>query len=91
MIIEIRSQGGFGGLGAARPLRIDTDQQPDARRRALCDAFRPDHLARLQAAPCPGCNDRMRYAITVTTEAAHSFTLSEGQLPPEMLDLIDDA
>ncbi|TJZ91052.1 hypothetical protein FA743_12630 [Paracoccus gahaiensis] len=93
MIIEIRSHGGFGGItAAAPPRRIDTDAQPADRRAALCAAFRPGALSQLAQTPCPGCPDRMRYAITVTedpTQSPHSITLSEGQLPPEMLDLID--
>lgn len=89
MIIEIRTHGGFGGINAPAARRIDTDDQPEPLRGALCDAFRPGALSRLAETPCPGCPDRMRYAITVTTEAAHSFTLSEGQMPPDMLDLID--
>ncbi|TGN58642.1 hypothetical protein E4L95_12140 [Paracoccus liaowanqingii] len=93
MIIEIRSHGGFGGIAAAaQSRRIDTDAQPAEMRAALCAAFRPGALSELARTPCPGCPDRMRYAITVTGDAAnapHSVTLSEGQLPPEMLDLID--
>lgn len=90
MIIEIRTQGGFGGLSATPPHRIDTDAQPAALARDLCAAFGPDALARLAAAPCPDCADRMRYAITVTDQAGpHSVTLSEGQMPAALLDLID--
>ncbi|RJL01508.1 hypothetical protein D3P06_12220 [Paracoccus aestuarii] len=91
MIIEIRSQGGFAGIGLPDLRRIDTDNQPPPRREALCRAFRPENLAHLARSPCPRGPDGMRYAITVTTAAAHSFTLSEAQIPPEMLDLIDAA
>lgn len=90
MIIEIRSHGGFGGIIAAPSRRIDTDTQPAPLARDLCAAFGPDALARMAATPCPDCADRMRYAITVTDATGpHSITLSEGQMPPAMLDLID--
>ncbi|WP_411837208.1 protealysin inhibitor emfourin [Paracoccus sp. ME4] len=91
MIIEIRSHGGFGGITAATSRRIDTAAQPGDRADALCTAFDPGALARMAATPCPGCPDRMRYAITVTDATGpHSVTLSEGQMPPEMLDMLDD-
>ena len=43
-------------------------------------------------APCrTRCADPMIYRITVTDERRkrHVYTLREDQLPPEMLDLID--
>lgn len=91
MIIEIRTQGGFGGISATAPRRIDTEAQPAPMRQALCAAFGAGSLSRLAETPCPACPDRLRYAITVTEGAQSplSVTLSEGQLPPEMLDLID--
>lgn len=91
MIIEIRSHGGFGGITAATSRRIDTDAQPEPRAQELCAAFHPKALADMAATPCPGCPDQMRYAITVTDATGpHAITLSEGQMPPEMLDLLDD-
>ncbi|CAM3153895.1 protealysin inhibitor emfourin [Paracoccus nototheniae] len=91
MIIEIRTHGGFGGIAAPAPRRIDTGALPEPLRGKICAAFRLGSLTRLADVPCPACPDRMRYAITVTEDASppHSVTLSEGQLPPDMLDLID--
>lgn len=92
MIIEIAAEGGFGGIAAASVnKRIDVDQQADSMRQELCDAFEPDELARLAEEPCTTCADRVTYRITVTDEQQRSqmFTLREDQLPPEMLDLID--
>ena len=91
MIIDIAAQGGFGGITAA-PLRktIHLEDQPDQMRQELCEAFEPDELARLARQPCGECADRMIYRITVTEDRqSHSFTLQEQQIPPEMLDLID--
>ncbi|MBK4216587.1 hypothetical protein JJJ17_11675 [Paracoccus caeni] len=91
MIIEIETQGGFGGIAsAALNKTIDVDQQAEPVRQELCDAFEPDELARLASKPCGDCADRMTYHITVTEDGHESsFTLHEQQLPPEMLDLID--
>lgn len=92
MIIDIAALGGFGGINAARLHKtIDVDNQPDGMRRDLCDAFEPEQLARLARKPCSGCADRPTYRITVTAadRQTRSFTLREGQLPPDMLDLID--
>lgn len=92
MIIEIASTGGFGGISAAGlNKRIDVEEQSDTVRQELCDAFGPEELGRLAAQPCETCPDRMTYHITVTDEDRndHIFTLQEDQIPPEMLDLID--
>lgn len=91
MIIDIAAQGGFGGITAARLRKtIDVDDQPDQMRQELCEAFEPDELARLARQPCGDCADRMTYRITVTEDCgSRSFTLHEQQIPPEMLDLID--
>lgn len=91
MIIEIAAQGGFGGITAAQMRKtIDVDGQPEQMRQELCDAFEPDELARLARQPCGDCADRMTYLITVTEDReSHSFTLREAQIPPDMLDLID--
>lgn len=91
MIIEIAAQGGVGGIAAASLHKtIDVAQQPQAMRRELCDAFGPDALARLARRPCGPCADRMTYRITVTEDQeTRSFTLQEQQIPPDMLDLID--
>lgn len=91
MIIEIAAQGGFGGI-AATSLRksIDVSDQPEQMRQELCEAFGPDELARLARQPCGDCADRLTYRITVTEDRqTRSFTLREQQIPPEMLDLID--
>lgn len=91
MIIEIAAQGGLGGIAAANLRKtIDVDDQPDEMRQDLCEAFGPDELARLSRQPCGTCADRMTYRITVTEDRqTHSFTLREQQIPPDMLDLID--
>ncbi len=91
MIIDIAAQGGFGDITAARLRKtIDVDDQPEQMRQELCEAFEPDELARLARQPCGACADRMTYRITVTEDReSHSFTLQEQQIPPEMLDLID--
>lgn len=91
MIIEIETQGGFGGITSASLNKtIDVDQQTGPVRQELSDAFEPDELARLSRQPCGDCADRMTYHITVTDGGQESsFTLHEQQLPPEMLDLID--
>lgn len=91
MIIDIAAQGGFGGITAARLRKtIDVDDQPDQMRQELAEAFEPDELARLARQPCGDCADRMTYRITVTEDrGSRSFTLHEQQIPPEMLDLID--
>lgn len=92
MIIDITAQGGFGGITAAAMKKtIDVDQQPRQMQQELCDAFKPRELQRLTRTPCPDCADRLTYRITVTEgqENPQVFTLREDQLPPEMLDLID--
>lgn len=93
MIIEISSGGGFGGISAAAlSKRIDVDQQSAALQRELCEYFEPGDLRQLAATPCKTrCADSMVYQITVTDEQRnrHVYTLREDQLPPEMLDLID--
>ena len=91
MIIEIAAQGGFGGITAARLHKtIDVSDQPEQMRQELCEAFGPDELARLASQPCGDCADRMIYRITVTEDReSRSFTLQEQQIPPDMLDLID--
>ena len=91
MIIDIAAQGGFGGITAAQLRKtIDVEDQPEQMRQELCDAFEPDELARLARQPCGDCADRMTYLITVTDNSeTHRFTLLEAQIPPEMLDLID--
>ena len=91
MIIEIAAQGGFGGITAASLHKtVDVADQPDQMRRDLCRAFEPEELARLSRQPCGDCADRLTYRITVTKDRqSRSFTLREAQIPPDMLDLID--
>lgn len=90
MIIEIATTGGFAGIAAAGlHKRVDPDLLDPALGRDLRAAFAPEALARIAAAPCRTCPDGMSYRITVTEEQTRSFTLTEGQLPAEMLDLID--
>ena len=91
MIIEIAAQGGFAGIAPASLHKtIHVDEQPEGIRQELCDAFEPDELARLARQPCGPCADRMIYRITVTeNRGSRSFTLQEQQMPPDMLDLID--
>ncbi|WP_410218692.1 protealysin inhibitor emfourin [Paracoccus sp. (in: a-proteobacteria)] len=90
MIIEIHGTGGFGAIPTSVTKRVDVKQQPHEVQAALLAAFQPQALSQLEGAPCPTCPDRMRYAITVTgADGCHSFTLSEGQMSDDMLDLID--
>ena len=91
MIIEIAAQGGFGGITAGRLHKtIDLAHQPEQMRQDLAEAFEPEELARLASQPCGDCADRMTYRITVTDDRdSCSFTLQEQQIPPDMLDLID--
>ncbi|WP_207101830.1 protealysin inhibitor emfourin [Paracoccus shandongensis] len=91
MIIEIAAQGGFGGIKAANLRKtIDVSDQPEQMRQELAEAFGPDELARLSRQPCGDCADRLTYRITVTEDReTRSFTLREAQIPPDMLDLID--
>ena len=92
MMIEIASQGGFAGLPATAPpktVEVETLEQP--MRERVCEAFAPDNLRRLsETAEGPGA-DRLTYEITVEGDAGRdTFTVPEGALPPEMLDMIDD-
>ncbi|SNT75240.1 hypothetical protein SAMN05444959_11060 [Paracoccus seriniphilus] len=92
MIIEIASQGGFGGIAAsALHKRIDVDQQVGPLRQELCEAFGPAELARLARTPCNNCADRVTYSITIIqgSDAPQNFILREDQLPPDTLDLLD--
>lgn len=92
MIIDITAQGGFGGLAAASLHKtVDVARQPPQIRQELCEVFDPQNLRRLARNPCTDCADRMTYRITVTEDPQRSevFSLREDQIPPEMLDLID--
>lgn len=93
MIIEISASGGFGGIpAAALNKRIDLDQQSPALRQELCEFFEPQDLSQLASRPKSRSGaDMMVYQITVTDQddGAHVYTIREDQLPPEMLDLID--
>ncbi|WP_265502732.1 protealysin inhibitor emfourin [Paracoccus beibuensis] len=91
MIIEIATEGGFGGIAATPPKRIDLDRQSEELRQALASAFAPSALSRMQAATCPGCPDRLSYRITIIEggQASRCVTLSESQIPPDTLDLLD--
>nr|WP_111297812.1 protealysin inhibitor emfourin [Paracoccus saliphilus] len=92
MIIEIATEGGFGGISAAASRkRIEADRQPQDLRDALCAAFAPKTLTELSQTSCAACPDGLSYRITVI-EAGHApqiFILAERQIPDEMLDLID--
>lgn len=92
MIIEIATEGGFGGIrAAASRKRIETDGQPQDLREALCSAFAPSALTQLARTDCANCPDGLSYRITVieTGREPQNFTLSERQIPDQMLDLID--
>ena len=91
MIIEIATEGGFGGIAAIPLKRIDLERQPADLRQALTSAFAPAALTRMEAVACPGCPDRLSYRITIieSGQARHCVTLSESQIPPDTLDLID--
>lgn len=93
MIIEISSSGGFGGIAAAAlHKRVDVDQQPPAFRHELCEYFEPRDLDRLAAhAPARKGADIIVYRIIVRDRQSreHVYLIREDQLPPQMLDLID--
>lgn len=92
MIIEIAAEGGVGGTAtSALHKRIDVDQQAEPIRQELCEAFEPEELARLAGSPRARGADRLTYRITVTDHQQKSqiFSIREDQLPPQMLDLID--
>ncbi len=93
MIIEVTSEGGIGGLATGQSHRsLQVDAQPQAVQTEYCAAFSPEAMA-AAAAPTrsPGGADRLIYTIKVTDDdgAVHRYTVSEGNLPPETLDLID--
>lgn len=93
MIIEISSSGGFAGIpAAAMHKRIDVDQQTPQMRQEICEAFEPRDLSQLSSkSGARKGADILIYKITVTDrqDGAHVYTIREDQLPPEMLDLID--
>lgn len=93
MIIEISSSGGFSGIpAAAMHKRIDVDQQAPSLRQEICDAFEPRDLRQLASrSGVRNGADMMVYRITVTDrkEGEQVYNIREDQLPPEMLDLID--
>ena len=92
MLIEIASQGGFAGPAATVPPKtVEVGALEEPMRERVCEAFAPDNLRRLSEAPEGAGADRLTYEITVEGEAGRdTFTVAEGALPPEMLDMIDD-
>lgn len=94
MMIEVSTSGGLAGMARAAPAkRLDLATVEAAVQDRYCDHFDPAALRALSAAaPDRHGADRFSYHITVTDEAGarHEFDLSEDQLPPEMLDLIDE-
>ena len=93
MIIEISSSGGFGGVAAAGlNKRIDVDQQSPSMRQEICEMFESRDLSQLASKSGTSRSaDAMVYKIKVTDpeDGAHTYTIREDQIPPEMLDLID--
>ncbi|WCR11695.1 hypothetical protein JHW45_04780 [Paracoccus stylophorae] len=93
MIIEISSSGGFGGIpAAATHKRIDVDQQSPSLREEICSAFEPRDLRQLASrSGNRKAADMLVYRITVRDrqDGAHVYDIREDQLPPEILDLID--
>jgi len=92
MIIDIATDGGFGGIAAAAMhKRINPQEQAQALRDALCAAFAPKALQQMTQGRSHDCPDGLRYRITIIQSGQDPciFTLSEAQMPPEMLDLID--
>ncbi len=93
MIIEVVSQGGFGGLtGVQVTRRAVVEDLPSAAQEQYCARFDPGHLSELAAVVRPlGAADTISYEITVVDEegARHHFVLDETLLPAELLDLID--
>lgn len=93
VLIEISTSGGFGGLAVTSPAKsVTLSELPEARAQVLCEAFDPAALQALSdKMAAPGRADTLTYEITVTDHAGrHPFVLDETQLPPRMLDLIDD-
>ncbi|MGH1416044.1 MAG: protealysin inhibitor emfourin [Pelagimonas sp.] len=94
MMIEISSSGGFAGIAATRQDKVlDLSSVSEPKREAYCAAFDPRELASLvNEDKHSGAADLMTYRITVTDEknAQHQFELREDQLPPDVLDLIDE-
>lgn len=92
MIIEISTEGGFGGLATAGINKTATvENLPQADHDRICAAFAPSALAEIAGTSAhAGRADTVTYAITVTDEnGAHHFELDETQLPDTMLDMID--
>lgn len=91
MIIEISSSGGFGGIAStALHKRIDVDRQSSSVQRELGEYFGPRDLNQLARDCKQRCNDGMLYQITVTDGGnRQTYTIPEQNLPPQMLDLID--
>ncbi len=93
MMIVIKTSGGFAGLGGPEK-SLATDSLAAGQRQAVCDAFAPEVLEKLQA--MPGTRnigaDRYSYEITIVGDGdeRRTFTLPEAVLPPQMLDMIDD-
>lgn len=93
ILIEISKSGGFGGLVTSSNVRsVILSDLPNAEAQILCDAFDPAVLRALsEGAAAKGRADTLTYEITVTSpEGRQQFVLDETQLPPEMLDLIDE-
>ncbi|MDD9910323.1 MAG: hypothetical protein OXR62_11605 [Ahrensia sp.] len=91
MIIEVTSSGGIGGIAAAGiNKRVVTQSANAAMRDALCEAFDPKRLRKIEGAH-PGAADQFSYRIRVTQDNGdtRTFQLPETALPAEMLDLID--
>lgn len=94
MMIEIAASGGFTGMGPpAKTVEVD-GLEPGLRSR-VCEAFAPDNLRRLShdglREADHGAADGLLYEITVREGGGRDrFTVPEGRLPSEMLDLMDD-
>lgn len=92
MMIEITTEGGFGGLAAAGVNKAATvEDLPQADHDRICAAFAPSALAEIAGASAnAGRADTVTYEITVTDDdGAHHFKLDETQIPATMLDMID--
>ncbi len=94
MIIEITSSGGFAGIpGAGIDKQINVDIQAAAMKERICAAFEPAVLKKMSAKRTKYRGaDLVTYRITIVGENTDKlvFEVREDDIPPEMLDLIDE-
>jgi hypothetical protein len=93
MLISISTSGGMLGTGVpgGGEKTVDTQTLSETAREEVCRYFDPKELAKLAKPRNVESADRFTYHVTVSDADGrkHSFNLSEGAMPAEMLDLID--